>query len=1231
VEVISLHKKKFNQDDVNIVWHPHPIANVFERQEFAFPITEGCTVREILIQAGIDPKQPIVVCVDDRLLTVQEWDLICPRQGQLLRVHATVMGGGGISDVFQAVVMIAIAVVAITFVQPEIAALALEMGASAGAASAVGAAAAAVFMIAGAALVSAIFPPQIAAVDTSYNSISYAGNPYSGGGSSARLGMLGIGGSGNGQSTPMYSLSGGNNRVRPYESMIVVMGEHRYFPDAAVRPYTEYQGADQYLYQIFNLGLQKATYDTWQIGTNPIENYSDYVWHDADSTGKITDYPGNVDAGTGGELTNKASWITRTTSDETYKIGLDLVFVMYYANDAGGLDSRSITFTIQYKLKSSSTWLDWGTFTESGNSQSAIRKTYFKEVTKGRYDVRISRSTADSTNSREQLKSTWENIRSYQADNGTYIGQNRRGIVIRASEQLNGTIQQLSAMCHASAYYYDGTSWDWRPTSNPAHWFMHFSHGHRDSDGNLLYGVGLLDSQIDLSLLLSWAQFCDEEGLTFNAVIDGTQTAADIFTAIARTGFGSATWASGKLGVVWDARNASPVAAFGMSNIIRGSFEVAYVTETLAEEVIIQYKNPDNDWNKDEVRVLVPGVTTPTRNTTIDLFGCTDKVMAGKFANYMAAQQYYRRRRITWECDFEGFVCQRGDVVMLSHDLTQWGYSGRIISVDGNTLHLDRVVPRSGTNDYLMLKEPDGTMTTYMVLAGSGESDTITLTSAPTFQSGMLPMDHIWFFSPLPTPGKKVKILSVQPQSESRVKIVATDESEEFYAAWDNTWNEPAQSTLYKKGNPTLTNISVNENLYLGSDSNIHSTVAITWLGSGLYEKADLKYRINSGPWTRVYSLNTDYSFNTTEIGRLDIELVPIYGALQGAPVSFTAQVLGINDPPNDVTSLTDFYRDGRTVLAWRAIIDPRFVEYEVRKGDAWDKAQVLGRVTATEFITDGNGTYWVGSRAGSINGSNPQAIVVDGANLISNVVASYDEEATFWSGSVSGGAKVLGTDITLVGTGLFSAIPVVSSVPSVLYNGGISSSGYYEIPSGHNIDIGHSQACNVSVSYKLRADNPYNLFSRIPLVSDQVSITGNYAGYADCKIQMAIAPDSGVYGAWRDFTPGTYMGRKFKFRANLLSYDTTVTPILDTMSISVDMPDRVESVAAVSCPASGGLTVTHLPAFQISPSVQITILNASPGDNAVLSSQSASGFTVQVTNAGTPVTRNINWLAQGY
>ena len=97
-----------------------------------------------------------------------------------------------------------------------------------------------------------------------------------------------------------------------------------------------------------------------------------------------------------------------------------------------------------------------------------------------------------------------------------------------------------------------------------------------------------------------------------------------------------------------------------MGNIIKGSFSVAYATESLADEIVVRYVNPDKDWNQDEVRVAIPGVTEATNPTTVDLMGCTSQSMAGKFANYIAAQQYYRKRRISWDTDFEGFVCQRG-------------------------------------------------------------------------------------------------------------------------------------------------------------------------------------------------------------------------------------------------------------------------------------------------------------------------------------------------------------------------------------------------------------------------------------------------------------------------------------------------------------------------------------------------------------------------------------------
>lgn len=1259
-------KQSAVKEQLDIIWRPHPILPAADCKAYVQEWKQGQTVREVLIANGIDQQQPIVIVLDDRLLTVQEWDTICPLPGQLINVKAEVQGGGGGgggSNVLQIVAMVALVVVAAILAAPTGGASLWLAGAIGTSAATAGMIIGGVVMIAGSLIINAVFAAQMPSADLGNMS-----------GSSSSM-----------QTSPTYGISGGQNRQRPYEPMPVLMGRHVLFFDLASKPFTEYHGEDQYLYQIFHRGLSSATFTDYKIGDNLITNYIDWSWNYADENGQIGAFPGNVDTAPGANLEAAAGWITRTTSINTYKIGVDIEGTMFYANNAGGMDSTSVQIRLQYRAIGSSTWIDpsdievsgagfvdgryenysalvsqgydnyngegnyigWvdtsyyetrtrfvaggSTVIISGNSQAPRRATLFiTPAAVGQYEVRVIRDTADSTDSRLSNKTSWSAIRSYQKDEGYYKGQDRLGLTIRASEQLNGVIQQLSAVGSARANYWNGSAFVFGETSNPAHWFMDFAIGRKNPDGKLMYGVGLSQSQIDFTALHTWAQFCTTEGLSFNGVIDGAQTSADLLAAIARCGFGSPTWASGKLGIIWDGRNQSPVAAFGMSNIIKGSFTVSYITENLAEEIIVKYINPNKDWNQDEVRVNIPGVTNPLRSSTIDLYGCTDQTMAGKFANYIAAQQYYRRRRVTWDCDFEGFVCSRGDVVLLSHDLTQWGYSGRIEATGANTITFDREVPRNGMAEYMMLKKPDGTMTTYTVLPATGNTKTVTLTTEPEFQEGYELLDHIWFFSPLATPGKKVKILSVQPISDSRVQVTATDDYPEFYAAWDGEFTVPPASTLLLDSVPVVKNIRITENIYRGTDDAIKSHVSVIWDTNGVWERANIRYRVGTDAYTKFTTQATKFEFDTQNTGSIDIEILPITGLKVGAPTTFTGTVYGVTATLPDVEGFTDFYRDGRTVLTWRYVTDPRNIVYELRKGTDWERAEVLGTVTNNEFTALGDGTYWIAAKFGSLYSPNPTTLIIEDSLITTNVIATYDEEATGWSGTLSGGAAIRGTDLVLQGTGLFSAISVFSAIPSLYAVGSISTYGEYEIPSAHIVDIGKSQACDINIAYRMAADSPYNLFSAIPVFSEISSLVGVYAGQANVVIQMAIAPDSGVFGAWRDFVPGSYVGRKFKFRALLYSYNPLVTPVLDKFSFTIDMPDRLEVGTGVTI-SSGGTSIVYATPFQVTPNVQITINGATAGDDAILTSESASGFTIQIKNGGSGVARNVNWLAQGY
>ena len=925
---------------LNIIYQPHPITPILGRKGMVAAIQEGTSVREILLSAGIDPHQPIVILLDDRLLTVEEWDIICPTDGQMLNVQTIVQGGGGggNSNPLQTVLLIAV-VVAATVVSAG--ALAPLLG-SAFAAGAVGAAVAgAIIGIGGSLLIGALFPPKS---------------------TSDAVGTLP-------EVSPTYSLTGGSNQQRPYQSMPVVMGTHRVFPDFGSKPFTEYRGEDQYLYQIFHFGLGSISVSDYKIGANPLSNYSDVELFQPNSDGQLTQFPGNVDSAAGAALTNAAGWINRTTSANTYRIAIDIEAILFETFRDGRLITTSVEFEIQYRSASSGEYVAIpsnnyyfravtaaadGRFTIIGFTQKPQRGSIFIDVPVGQYDIRIRRITPDSTNPSIVQNTNFSTLRSYQLDNGNYRGQNRVGLVIKASEQLNGVVQQLSATVSASATYWNGSVWVTGATSNPAHWFMHFARGVYNADGVLMYGVGLTESQLDLGALTVWANFCNTENLTFNAIIDGSQNAADILNLIGKAGFGSPSWASGKLGIVFDARDASPVASFGMSNIIRNSFEVQYITEQLAEEIVVRFRNPDKDWEQDEVRTTVPGITNPQRISQVEMFGCTNATMAGKFSNYLAAQQFYRKRRISWQTDFEGFVCQRGDVVLLSHDLTQWGYSGRFVSVSGLNVTLDRAVPRSGSLEYLMLIRPDGSTTTYNVTAATGESATLTLQNFPVFQEGADLIDHRWCFSPLATPGKKVKIISVAPASDSRLQIVATDEDPGFYNAWGGTFVPPETSTVLPAQPVTITNLTLASRVAF-VNGYLTNRVAISWgVGGGtLYSRVRIfldGLLLQELP----QNLTQYYEIDISGAGSLFVEVTPfgVTGSGQRATSSLTLFAIDFPAPPTNLA--LEVGEDGKSATyTWDAVLGVQSYVISVVVGGVSRRTVNIGNTLSYVYTLD--------------------------------------------------------------------------------------------------------------------------------------------------------------------------------------------------------------------------------------------------------------------------------------
>jgi len=442
----------------------------------------------------------------------------------------------------------------------------------------------------------------------------------------------------------------------------------------------------------------------------------------------------------------------------------------------------------------------------------------------------------------------------------------------------------------------------------------------------------------------------------------------------------------------------------------------------------------------------------------------------------------------------------------------------------------------------------------------------------------------------------------------------------------------------------------------------------LTYLVRGAYDTDDaMETSHPSGSaFTRLDQGILKVPFDQSRIGAtLDLKFQPfnIWGggmqSLADIPAfTYVIQGAALYTALPDITNLRTVFIDGVTNLSWDEVTDFRTVRYEIRLGASADSAMSLGTVAHPPFAIPGNGTYWVAAVAEPSPGrlvysDNWQTVTVTGATLVSNVIASWDEKATLWTGTFTGGAGVDGTAIRTGGGGDILSLADFLHEANILDFGG-EVSGSYTIPTSHIINVGYVAACLIGVKF---------LPTGVPVGSDILTIpdflnTPDILGsastqYIKVRPQINVSQDGVIYAGWQDFTPGVYLGQSFNFRLLLETVDPNTICYCLEFSFSVDVPDRVDSFGIISAVrtsltgvtlAAGGTAITYVadtettatpfnggPGGATTPNVQVTIRNANQGDDVVVSVASLSGCTAQVTNAGVGVVRQVDIRPQGY
>lgn len=1294
-----------------LVVHPHALVGdgtIHEGSTFLINETLGAYIKRTGV---IVPAGPVAVWHNGFRVPDALWRRLIPRQGDQVIIRARVLGGGGGGKVLRTVAMIALVVVTQGAFGWQ------GLGAMVGSGLGIGAGlGSALVMIGGALMINALLPPPTATATQLGTGSKY-------------------------ESSPTYAISGGRNRMRPWEPMTIIFGRHKVVPDLGAQYYTEFVGDDQYLNQVFHFGLQAGAIDLqeYKIGDTPVLNYQGVQLQGPDAAGRLTMFPGNVDTLQGFALASGV-WNARTTPIDTNYISVELASQLFYVRDDGGIDARSVDIRIQYRNLAGGAWADIGMLSDAvyathywalmkrvyvqvgdsgsyyteiqaqygstnpgdhtdgeqvvitpwrtsgagdneyyippvmgtwrwkphpyqlgqpwqglapdpllghsvsngvrltGARQEPTRRTIGWSVAQGQYEVRVMKVSADIKTSRESNDSAVSQILCYQPDNADYTGQLRIALRIKATSQLNGAVDEFNAIAYGYCPIWDGSVWTWGHTRNPAWWFREFAEGRFAADGSRIFGGGMADSQIDYEAIKAWGLWCDAKGLTFDYVLDRKISTAQMLQIIARAGRASPTWQTGKLGVIWDAANQPVVAMFSPFNIKPGSFNVAYIGDSTADEIVMNFINPDRGWAMDEVRVRVPGATTTNNPLQLDFDGCTSAAMAGREANLLAASQVWHRRRVTWETDIEGWVANRGDVVQISHDLTVWGYSGRLTGRDGNNITLSTHVP-SDTYGIMLIRGPENQMRTVaattMVV---GDVETVTISSDMTGfplpgddgYEGVPAMDWAFFFDPISTPGRRFKITEVQP-SEDGVKFTAIDDDPEYYASENNpyVYMPPRDGTLLSGIVFAITFAETIVNVQADI-----TNIQIGWaLSSAMRVQVVVSINGQAQSAINTEDRNVTVQAQTGDVISVTVTPKPAAGS-SGAPGTQQYVVQGLTAPLPAVTGLTNIFRDGLTALVWNRVVDIRQPEYEIRIGPSWDNARTVGIVPTLDALAVGNGLYWVAARfasRGYVVYGPADSLSIQGATLVRNVLATINEHPD-WDGTLGGGAIINEGLLTLSGTGDFLAVPDVLTMDDVLWYGGVISGGTYQTAAENIIDIGYATPVRIDFEMEEYALNFGENFLTIPdiLAYPDVLNVSNRQHYK-VRPQIRHAQDDGVFSDWQDYIPGLINARYFDVRLLLETDDPLLVPFVVEFTWTIDVPDLVQQGIEIAVPVTG-LRITYPKEFHtddVSP--QIAIYDAENNSRARFYNTSRTGFDIELLNNTTPIEGKINWLSQRY
>lgn len=1030
---------------------PHPLKT----ERYTVAVIPGTNVtdlvKDINLQYNVaaELKSRISVIINGRVIAQENWSNRIINKGDVIEYRAVPTGGA-----FRM-----LAIFALSLYAPMLAGYLTGYTSAATAATLLGAqvtvgltalniaATAAIFMV-GSGLVNAIAPIR----------------PPVGGRS----------GSGNdpGSAERQLMVNGGSNRMNPYGVIPVILGKVRMTPLLGSNNFLTYENErDSYLSMLLVWGYGPLSIDdnSYKIGEIPLSSFTDYNKITLERKTEPTAIEKtNFDAIYGKDITQvntrvelvcdgnpestvtPGPWFEASTIEEVDFVTLSfhfpqgLRYIKTKGEEAGDSFATSVNFRVEYSINNGSTWILLESFTIGGDTAKKDAFTYNKSYSGLNHPQMIIRTRRETGDNVEDNADRRYYFVSYLQDvtflrNATPaldpIGSKiaKTAFKIKATDQLNGNIQGISALVQTWCKVWNGTAWVDGATSNPAA-LMRYVLEHPGNPRKITDAV----SQINLTQLQYFYNYCATKGFEYNGTLGEARGVLEVIRDICAAGRASPALIDGKWTVTIDEEKSNVVQHFTPHNSTE--FEGSKSLPKRPDGLRITYYDEDQDYQ--EAEIIVYDINKNNLNSSlfesITLPGVTKKSLVIDHAKWHMAQMKLRPEIYTLTSDIEYLVCNRGDRVKVMHDVPVWGLgSGRIKNRLSTTkLELDEDIPMKAGITYTMRfrsKSGNSVVRTLVPKSIDGYYTEIDLTSSVTTNEADV-LD-LFLFGELNQESQDLMVVNIEPSTNNSARLTLVDYGVTSDYNIFTDYLTLSATTVFESQITLPPNLQTD-----GFGTKIPSITGFVSDESVMerVSKGIFKYNINVAYFnasklpdvTDSVEVQYDLISSTTDVNNRTV-IVPFqkgsanitdvkegetykirmrYIARNGKVGNWTSYsnhtVIGKISPPSQVTDFTISAdkSSGQLLLSWHPNLEPDVSTYEIRKQDTGWGVDDLNRLfygdaskAFVKYPTDGSSTFYIRAVDSSGNYSQVSTLLSFSPTTVPNItdiIYSYADTA---------------------------------------------------------------------------------------------------------------------------------------------------------------------------------------------------------------------------------------------